>query len=126
MRPAALLLAAAIASSACAVRPEHHTEVSQGRIVERSDHDGGPSGPVVRPLAVPAGNVTIHFTTGPDRGWSAYLLSGSGLASGRVLLSQSAGPFNRGDCGRLWHPPLGVHGINEFVSGTLESSVGCR
>jgi hypothetical protein len=126
MRPATLLLAAAIASSACAVRPEHHTEVSQGRIVERSDHDGGPSGPVVRPLAVPAGNVTIHFTTGPDRGSSPYFIYRIRLASGRMLQTQSTAPFNPGDCVRLWHPPLGVHGINDFVSGTLESSVGCR
>jgi len=75
---------------------------------------------------VPAGNVTIHFATGPDNVSSPYFIYRIRLTSGRMLQTQSTTPFNVGDCVRLWHPPLAVHGINDFVSGTLEAGVGCR
>lgn len=128
MRTAVLALSVSLALAACAVRPQHHTELSVGRIVDRSDHDGGPSGHRVRPMIIPAGNVTIQLTTtSPGRSESEYFLYRIRTASGRLLHTQSTRPFNVGDCVQFWHAPLAAtrQDGHNFVSGTLEMGTGC-
>lgn len=129
MRTAALALSVSLALAACAARPQHHTELSVGRIVDRSDRDGGPSGHRVHPVTIPAGNVTIQLaTTTPGRSESAYFLYWIRTASGRMLQTQSTLPFNVGDCVQFWHAPLAANtlGDHNFVSGTLEMGTGCN
>jgi len=129
MRTAALAIAIALVMSACAIRPEHHSEISMGRIVSRTDHDGGPSGPRMHPMTIPAGNVTIQLTTSSaGRSESVYFLYRIRTASGRMLQTQGTLPFNIGDCVQLWHAPLAAStvGDHNFVSGTLEKGTGCN
>jgi hypothetical protein len=128
MRTAALAMSVSLALAACAARPQHYTELSVGRIVDRSDHDGGPSGHRVRPLVIPAGNVTIQLTTtSPGRSESEYFFYRIRTASGRLLQTQSTQPFNVGDCVQFWHAPLAATSQDghNFVSGTLEMGTGC-
>lgn len=129
MRTAALALSVSLALAACATRPQHHTELSVGRIAGRTDHDGGPSGPRMRPMTIPAGNVTIQLTTSSvGRSESVYFLYRIRTASGRMLQTQSTLPFNIGDCVQFWHAPLAANtlGDHNFVSGTLEMGTGCN
>lgn len=129
MRTAALAMSVSLALAACAARPQHHTELSVGRIVDRSDHDGGPSGHRVRPMVIPAGNVTIQLTTvSPGRSESEYFLYRIRTASGRMLQTQSTLPFNIGDCVQFWHAPMAAtkRDDHNFVSGTLEMGTGCN
>jgi len=128
MRKAALAMSVSLALAACASRPQHHTELSVGRIVDRSDREGGPSGHRVHPLSIPAGNVTIQLTSSPPgRSEADYYLYRIRTASGRMLQTQSTLPFNVGDCVKFWHPPLTSNtlGDHHFVSGTLEKGTGC-
>lgn len=128
VKSAVLPLAVALVMTACAGRPQHYTEVSLGRITERSDHDGGPSGPRSQSVVVPAGNVIVHFSASSARSESPYFLYKIRMASGHMLQTQSTNPFNIGDCVQLWHAPLTERSVNDFnfVSGTLEKSVGCK
>lgn len=129
LRTIALAISASLLISACAGRPEHHTEMSTGRIVSRSDHDGGPSGPVIRPMVIPAGNVTIQLAAAsPGRSESEYFLYRIRTASGRILQTQNIRPFNVGDCVQFWHAPLAItkQDGHNFVAGTLEIGTGCN
>ncbi len=127
-RTMACSLAAGLLLIACSSRPVLHSEVTHGRVVDRGEHDGGPSGRRPQSLALPSGNVTMYLSVAPNRGASPFYIYTIRSESGRIVRTQSAFLFNVGDCVRLWHaptPPGGGAPRDYFVAGTLESGSEC-
>lgn len=123
-----LSLTAGLLLVACTGRPPVQAEVTHGRVVDRSEHDGGPSAPRPQSRALTSGNVTMYLSVAPSRGTSPFYIYTIRSESGRNLRTQSAFLFNIGDCVRLWHAPRapGAAGPYDFVAGTLESGSECE
>ena len=112
---------------ACTTRASFHTEPTVGRITEVVERDGGPSGPIVRTLAIPIKGVFVPLDISFAKSNSPFYTYKMRDASGMTIQTQSKTEFQLNQCVSLWHAPRADSQSNEynFVPGTLEASRDC-